>query len=248
MRQGQQSRRGRNRGGRKPQNSMSRNYESSGPDVKIRGTAMHIAEKYASLARDAMASGDSVAAENYLQHAEHYNRIILAAQAQSIGIDGQPGMNGHGGGRFGPAESFPRDYDGEGEDGEADEYTPQQRGHIERPEQRQFHDRGEQRHYHERPAYNQHQQPQPYLPQNAFSHAQPQLHQVPPGNGAVPYTGENYGNQPDGDRMPRRRRRRPMGDPQGKNFASRNADPATQDVNGGALTGGSDAPSEESSS
>jgi hypothetical protein len=50
--------------------------------VKIRGTAAHIAEKYTSLARDALAAGDIVGAENYLQHAEHYNRIIMAAQAQ----------------------------------------------------------------------------------------------------------------------------------------------------------------------
>ncbi len=50
--------------------------------MKIRGTAAHIAEKYMSLARDALASGDLVAAESYLQHAEHYNRIIMAAQTQ----------------------------------------------------------------------------------------------------------------------------------------------------------------------
>lgn len=81
MRQGQQSRRGRGRG-RKVQNPLARNFESNGPDVKIRGTAAHIAEKYSTLARDAAASGDSVQAENYLQHAEHYNRIIAAAQAQ----------------------------------------------------------------------------------------------------------------------------------------------------------------------
>ena len=82
MRQGQQNRRGRGRGGRKPQNPLARNYESNGPDVKIRGTAAHIAEKYMSLARDALASGDMVSAESYLQHAEHYNRIIMAAQTQ----------------------------------------------------------------------------------------------------------------------------------------------------------------------
>ncbi len=81
MRQGQQNRRGRGRG-RKPQNPLARNFESNGPDVKIRGTAAHIAEKYTSLARDALAAGDIVGAENYLQHAEHYNRIIMAAQAQ----------------------------------------------------------------------------------------------------------------------------------------------------------------------
>jgi hypothetical protein len=56
--------------------------ESNGPDVKIRGSAQQIAEKYATLARDAQSSGDRVMAENYLQHAEHYNRIIAAAQAQ----------------------------------------------------------------------------------------------------------------------------------------------------------------------
>ncbi|ASY64058.1 Eukaryotic translation initiation factor 3 subunit 10 [Sinorhizobium sojae CCBAU 05684] len=61
---------------------MTRTYDSSGPDVKIRGTAQHIAEKYAALARDAQSAGDRVMAENYLQHAEHYNRIIAAAQAQ----------------------------------------------------------------------------------------------------------------------------------------------------------------------
>jgi hypothetical protein len=61
---------------------LARNYESNGPDVKIRGTAAHIAEKYMSLARDALASGDMIAAESYFQHAEHYNRIIMAAQTQ----------------------------------------------------------------------------------------------------------------------------------------------------------------------
>src|SRR5690606_6262432 len=48
----------------------------------IRGSAQQIAEKYTTLARDAQSSGDRVMAENYLQHAEHYNRIIAAAQAQ----------------------------------------------------------------------------------------------------------------------------------------------------------------------
>lgn len=88
MRQGQQNRRGRGRG-RKPQNPLARNFESNGPDVKIRGTAAHIAEKYMSLARDALASGDIIAAESYLQHAEHYNRIIMAAQQQM----GPPGAH-----------------------------------------------------------------------------------------------------------------------------------------------------------
>lgn len=72
-----------NNNNRKGPNPLSRNYESNGPDVKIRGNAQHIAEKYTTLARDAQASGDRVMAENYLQHAEHYNRIIMAAMAQN---------------------------------------------------------------------------------------------------------------------------------------------------------------------
>jgi hypothetical protein len=74
--------RGRNNNRNKGPNPLTRSYESNGPDVKIRGTAQHIADKYAQLARDAQASGDPVAAENYLQHAEHYYRIIAAAQEQ----------------------------------------------------------------------------------------------------------------------------------------------------------------------
>src|SRR5215472_8366494 len=83
MRNGQNKRmRGRNRKGGHHQNPLSRMYESSGPDVKIRGTASHVAEKYLQLARDAQSSGDPIAAENYYQHAEHYFRLIAAAQEQ----------------------------------------------------------------------------------------------------------------------------------------------------------------------
>lgn len=82
--------RGRN-GGRKHVNPLSRNFESNGPDVKVRGNAAHIAEKYLQLARDAQSSGDSVMAENYLQHAEHYFRIVSSAQQAMSGQrpDGQ---------------------------------------------------------------------------------------------------------------------------------------------------------------
>jgi len=65
-------------------NPLTRNYESNGPDVKIRGNAQHIADKYTALARDAQAAGDRIIAENYLQHAEHYMRIILSAQPQVV--------------------------------------------------------------------------------------------------------------------------------------------------------------------
>jgi hypothetical protein len=94
MRPGQNKRmRGRNN--RKGPNPLTRTYESNGPDVKIRGTAHHVGEKYLQLARDAQSSGDPVMAENYLQHAEHYFRIIAAAQqAQQQAMAGymrQPG-------------------------------------------------------------------------------------------------------------------------------------------------------------
>lgn len=90
MRNGQNKQRMRNRNNnnnnnnnnRRGQNPMTRVYESNGPDIKIRGTASHIAEKYLQLARDARSSGDPVAAENYYQHAEHYFRLIAAAQEQ----------------------------------------------------------------------------------------------------------------------------------------------------------------------
>lgn len=73
--------------GRRPQNTHTqhhnpnRTFDSSGPEVKIRGSASHVYDKYLQLARDANTSGDRVAAENYLQHAEHYYRV-MAAQAQ----------------------------------------------------------------------------------------------------------------------------------------------------------------------
>ncbi|MCB1539212.1 MAG: DUF4167 domain-containing protein [Rhodospirillales bacterium] len=51
-------------------------FDSNGPDVRIRGTAWQVHEKYLALAKDAAASGDSIMAENYMQHAEHYQRII----------------------------------------------------------------------------------------------------------------------------------------------------------------------------
>lgn len=62
-------------------NPLSRVYESNGPDVKVRGNAQTVADKYLQLGRDAQSSGDIVMAESYFQHAEHYLRIVFAAQA-----------------------------------------------------------------------------------------------------------------------------------------------------------------------
>ena len=76
--------RGRQRNrGREP-NPLTRSYDLHGPDVRIRGTGLHVAEKYLQLARDAHTSNNPVAAENYLQHAEHYFRLIAAAQAAQL--------------------------------------------------------------------------------------------------------------------------------------------------------------------
>jgi len=85
-------------------NGSSRNqtYDSNGPSVRIRGSAHQVMEKYLTLARDAAGQGDRVLAENYLQHAEHYFRIIQNSQprpprvlnpAAADGADGpQPGI------------------------------------------------------------------------------------------------------------------------------------------------------------
>ena len=83
MRPSQKSNRSRGRGGRKPNggNNINRVYESAGPEGKVRGTPQQIIDKYLSLARDAQTSGDRVAAENFLQHAEHYQRILIQATA-----------------------------------------------------------------------------------------------------------------------------------------------------------------------
>jgi len=93
------------RGGRRPQHgggggnsgggnggggfNPNRTFDSSGPEIKIRGSASHVYEKYLQLARDANSSGDRVMAENYLQHAEHYYRIMAAQQAQQAQYQAQ---------------------------------------------------------------------------------------------------------------------------------------------------------------
>jgi hypothetical protein len=92
MRQGPHVKRSRGRGhgqgpGNGGMNNAGRNrqvplrhqtFDSNGPDVRVRGNAYQVFEKYLALARDASAAGDRIAAENYYQHAEHYYRIINA--------------------------------------------------------------------------------------------------------------------------------------------------------------------------
>ena len=88
MKQGTNNRRSRSRGsgGKRQYSGGGRNsFESNGPDVKIRGTAQQIQEKYLSLARDSISSGNWVSAEAYFQFAEHYHRIISASASNGAG-------------------------------------------------------------------------------------------------------------------------------------------------------------------
>ncbi len=96
MRQGPNTRRSRSRGNGRRQNVPLRHqtFDSNGPDVRIRGNAFQVHEKYLALARDAASSGDRIAAENYLQHAEHYFRIINQINEASGDNNQQRGRNG----------------------------------------------------------------------------------------------------------------------------------------------------------
>ena len=236
MRNGQNNKRMRNRNNnnnnnnnsnnnnRRGQNPMTRVFESNGPDIKIRGTASHVAEKYVQLARDARSSGDPVAAENYYQHAEHYFRLIAAAQEQFRQNQPQPRTENEM-----PAEEGDEEGESFSNFGQEPGFVPQQQQPFvprENNQQREFQPREgqpyrdqqrdqqprehhrEQREHRPQPQY----QPQPQLqpqPQPVIADAggvdrlpsfitgpQPQLNGTPgfEGNGG-------------GERFPRRRRR-----------------------------------------
>jgi Domain of unknown function (DUF4167) len=221
MRNGQNKQRMRNRNNnnnnRRGQNPMTRVFESNGPDIKIRGTASHVAEKYVQLARDARSSGDPVAAENYYQHAEHYFRLIAAAQEQFRQNQPQPRLD---------AEAAPS------EDGEEDEGFSsfgQEPGFVPAQQQQPFpqrdsHQRDNQQSYQSRDQHQprehhrehrgqpqfQQQQPQPSVPDNGgvdrlpsfITGPQPQLNS---GQGGF------EGNGGGGERFSSRRRRRQHG-------------------------------------
>lgn len=97
MRHGASNRRHRNRGNGQRRTNQQRTqvFDSNGPDVRIRGTAYQVAEKYQTLAKDAAASGDIILAESYLQHSEHYQRIInsFESEAQERRPDNAPGYH-----------------------------------------------------------------------------------------------------------------------------------------------------------
>jgi hypothetical protein len=249
MRNGQNNKRMRNRNNnnnnnnnnRRGQNPMTRVFESNGPDIKIRGTASHIAEKYLQLARDARSSGDPVAAENYYQHAEHYFRLIAAAQEQF---------------RQNQPQQQPRtDEIVSGEDGEDDGenyssfgqepgFVPQQsppqpymrdnaqRDHQRDNQQQPYHrDQQQPREHRPQPQYQPQPQQQPAMSDNGsvdrlpsfITGPQPQI------NGGGAYEGSGGGG---GERFPRRRRR-PHGSPRPEGVAQSATAAPGEDFNQG---------------
>src|SRR5882724_2002864 len=244
MRNGQNNKRMRNRNNnnnnnnnnRRGQNPMTRVFESNGPDIKIRGTASHVAEKYVQLARDARSSGDRVAAENYYQHAEHYFRLIAAAQEQFRQSQPQPRADNS-------PEISAEDGDDEAEGfshfGQEPGFAPQQsqpfmRDNNQREGQSYQRDQQPREHHRDREHRPQPQyQPQPPQPQPVISDTggvdrlpsfitgpQPQINGSP---GA-------YEGNAGGERFPRRRRR-PHG-PRPEGMAPQ-APASSEDVNSG---------------
>src|SRR3984957_7800540 len=239
MRNGQNNKRMRNRNNnnnnnnnnRRGQNPMTRVFESNGPDIKIRGTASHVAEKYVQLARDARSSGDPVAAENYYQHAEHYFRLIAAAQEQFRQNQPQPRTENEMASEDGDddSESFsnfgqepgfvpvqqqpfvPRDNNQRDQQREGQPYQPR--------DQHPPREHNSHREHRPQPQFQPQPQPQPVIPDNVsvdrlpsfITGPQPQINGGPVNRGQGGYEGNG------GDRSPRRRRRphgpRPEGMP-----------------------------------
>lgn len=83
-----------NGGGKRHMPMRNQTYDSNGPDIRVRGNAHQVLEKYLALARDAASQGDRIAAENYYQHAEHYFRVINSQnQGQNQGQNNQGRFN-----------------------------------------------------------------------------------------------------------------------------------------------------------
>ena len=99
MRQGSNGRRPRGRPQRKQHGGAPRhnNFDSNGPEGRVRGNAHQVYEKYIGLARDALSAGDRVAAESYYQYAEHYYRVLNARTDPRPNGEDQPGrQSGNG--------------------------------------------------------------------------------------------------------------------------------------------------------
>ena len=124
MRQTPNPRRPRGRGPRKPHGAPHQQGFEGGGETRVRGSAYQVLEKYLTLAREANSAGDRVAAENFLQHAEHYYRVINAA-ADQRGQNGRPRPPNRRDNGSGPngAEATPEAGGDGGEAGEAED-TP----------------------------------------------------------------------------------------------------------------------------
>ncbi len=106
-------------------------FDSSGPDLRIRGTSQQLFEKYLQLGRDATSVGDRVMAEGYFQHAEHYFRILNAMnQAAQQGPGNQQGQGGYG--QQGQGQG------GQGQGGQGQNQGQNQNGHQQANQQRRY--------------------------------------------------------------------------------------------------------------
>ncbi|MFO1203662.1 MAG: DUF4167 domain-containing protein [Tabrizicola sp.] len=134
-------------------NIVNRVFDSSGPEGKVRGTPQQIIEKYQMLARDAQLSNDRVAAENFLQHAEHYTRMLAEAmkelaaeqEARQQQYQQNGGQNGGQGGQQngnGGQQGAPR---GDRQDGQDRRDRDRDRDRQERNDRGERQDRGERR-------------------------------------------------------------------------------------------------------
>ncbi|GAB1718078.1 MAG: hypothetical protein NTAFB05_31200 [Nitrobacter sp.] len=198
-----------NNNNRRGQNPMTRVFESNGPDIKIRGTASHVAEKYVQLARDARSSGDPVASENYYQHAEHYFRLIAAAQEQFR--QSQPQQQ--------PRIDVDTSEDAGDDDSENYSNFGAEPGFVPVQQPRDNHQRDPQPFQRDQQQPREYRQPQPQY--------QPPAMQPPDNNGGVDrlpsfitgsqqanggrFEGNGHQGGERNDRFPPRRRRRPQG-------------------------------------
>jgi hypothetical protein len=235
MRNGQNKRmRGRNRSKGHHghhHNPLTRVYESNGPDVKIRGTAHHVAEKYLQLARDAAASGDPVTAENHYQHAEHYFRLISAAQEQFRQQNPYyqaPPAPGEGN----RDEAFDDESDDPGQQpsqpqpnfGSQQSYAPREQPQpYGGPQQQPYQGRGQQ---YQQPLAGRQPEPQPAAIDVSDGERLPSFITGAAPQQAAAANGQNgHDNEGGGERFPRNRRRRHRGPRQ-------EGQPAPQDFRG----------------
>lgn len=125
-------------GNRRPNGGMPNRmatFDSNGPEVRIRGNAYQVHEKYLTLARDATAAGDRIMAENFYQHAEHYYRII---NAEGYGPDDRrPPRGPEGGYMQGQQQPMQAPIPGEEPQPDMGNPAPQQQAEARRTNQQQ---------------------------------------------------------------------------------------------------------------